>query len=123
MTLTSYGGKTMQQNSEDQIIEEIINRIDALRYECGYTINKLAEAADIPESTLKLILSRKQCPKIITIYKLCNAFGIAVWQFFLFPNNLIAFTKEKIDLLNRIDRLNYEQKKAIVSTLEAFETQ
>ena len=58
----------MQQNSEDQIIEEIINRIDALRYECGYTINKLAEAADIPESTLKSILSRKQCPKIITIY-------------------------------------------------------
>ena len=113
----------MQQNSEDQIIGEIVNRIDALRYECGYTINRLSEAADIPESTLKSILSRKQCPKITTIYKLCNAFGIAVWQFFLFPNNIVTFTKEKIDLLNRIDKLNYEQKKAIISTLEAFEKQ
>lgn len=89
----------MQQNSEDQIIGEIVNRIDALRYECGY------------------------CPKITTTYKLCNAFGIAVWQFFLFPNNIVTFTKEKIDLLNRIDKLNYEQKKAIISTLEAFEKQ
>ncbi len=113
----------MQQNNEPQIIRDIIDRIDALRYECGYSINKLAEAADIPESTLKSILSRKICPKILTIYKLCSAFGIAVWQFFLFPNNIIAFTKEKIDLLNRIDKLTFEQKKAIISTLEAFEKQ
>ena len=113
----------MQQNNEAQITNEIVDRIDALRYECGYSINKLAETAGIPESTLKSILSRKICPKIMTIYKLCEAFGIAVWQFFLFPNNIIAFTKEKIDLLNRIDKLNAEQKKAIISTLDAFESQ
>ena len=99
----------MEQPTETQLIGDIISRIDALRYECGYSINKLAEAADIPESTLKSILSRKICPKIITIYKLCNAFGIAIWQFFLFPNNLIAFTKE--------------QKKAVTTILDAFELQ
>lgn len=113
----------MEQPTETQLIGDIISRIDALRYECGYSINKLAEAADIPESTLKSILSRKICPKIITIYKLCNAFGIAIWQFFLFPNNLIAFTKEKIDLLKRIDKLNPEQKKAVTTILDAFELQ
>ena len=43
----------MEQPTETQLIGDIISRIDALRYECGYSINKLAEAADIPESTLK----------------------------------------------------------------------
>ena len=113
----------MEQPTETQLIGDIISRIDALRYECGYSINKLAEAADIPESTLKSILSRKICPKIITIYKLCNAFGIAIWQFFLFPNNLIAFTKEKIDLLKRIDKLKKKKKKAVTTILDAFELQ
>ena len=103
-----------------EITNDVINRIDALRYECGYSISKLADLSDIPESTLKSILSRKSCPKILTIYKLCDAFGITVWQFFLFPNKKTAFTKEYISMLNKLDTLGPEQKQVILSAVEAF---
>lgn len=111
------------KTKDEALTNEIINRIDALRYECGYSITKLAELSDIPESTLKSILSRKTCPKILTIYKLCDAFGISVWQFFLYPNKIIAFTKTNLDLINKIERLSPEQKKIILSTIEAFANQ
>lgn len=110
----------MRTDVDLEFSNEIITRIDALRYECGYSITKLAELADIPESTLKSILARKSCPKILTIYKLCNAFGIAVWQFFLYPNKLVSFTKENIDIINRIEKLTSEQKEIILSTIDAF---
>lgn len=103
-----------------EITNDVINRIDALRYECGYSISKLADLSDIPESTLKSILSRKSCPKILTIYKLCDAFGITVWQFFLFPNKKTTFTKEYISMLNKLDTLGPEQKQVILSAVEAF---
>ena len=111
------------ETNERQIVNDIINRIDALRYECSYSINKLAELADIPESTLKSILSRKACPKTLTIYKLCNAFGIAIWQFFLYPNKIVSFTKENLDLLHKIESLTPDQKKVILSTIDAFANQ
>ena len=110
----------MLTSEELEIANAIIDRIDVLRYECGLSINKLAELADIPESTLKSILSRKICPKILTIYKLCNVFKIAVWQFFLFPNEIISFSKDKLDLLMKIEQLNSEEKKAIITLIEVF---
>ena len=103
-----------------EITNDVINRIDALRYECGYSISKLPDLSDIPESTLKSILSGKSCPKILTIYKLCDTFGITVWQFFLFPNKKTAFTKEYISMLNKLDTLGPEQKQVILSAVEAF---
>jgi DNA-binding XRE family transcriptional regulator len=112
----------MNYTDETQIINAIIDRIDALRIDCGYSIRKLAKLSAIPEATLKTLLARKYCPKITTIYKLCDAFGISVSQFFLFPNHIVNFSKAELDLLNNLRKLTDEQREAVFNIVNSFIT-
>ena len=61
----------------------IKNRILRLCEERNITINKLATISGLPPSSVKNILyGKSQDPKIITIKKLCDGFGITLGEFF-----------------------------------------
>lgn len=62
------------------------NRILQLCGERNITINKLANLAAVPPSSVKNILyGKSQNPKIITIKQLCDGFNITLGEFFSTP--------------------------------------
>lgn len=67
-------------------VEVIQQRILRLCDERQLTINKLANLAAIPPSSLKNILyGKSKNPKIVTIKMLCDGLGITLGEFFSTP--------------------------------------
>lgn len=97
----------------------ILERIDELRRERGWSVNYLAMEAMLTQSTLNNLYARKTEPKISTLRAVCDAFGITLAQFF-------ADTEEKKEesavdrqLQKKIAALSDEQKQALLTLLQA----
>ena len=67
-------------------VTAIRNRILELSGERNITLNKIANIAGLPPSSVKNILyGKSKNPKIITIKALCDGFGITLGEFFSTP--------------------------------------
>ena len=67
-------------------VTAIRNRILELCGERNITLNKIANIAGLPSSSVKNILyGKSKNPKIITIKALCDGFGITLGEFFSTP--------------------------------------
>ena len=93
---------------------EILQKIDELRKERGWSINYLAMEAGLTQSTVNNLFLRKTEPKISTLRALCDAFGITLSEFF--ADN----TPMDILLLQRIRRLSTENKEALLKLLSSI---
>ena len=60
----------------------ILEKIDALRRERGWSVNNLAMEAMLTQSTLNNLYMRKAEPKISTLRAICGAFGITLAEVF-----------------------------------------
>lgn len=90
---------------------EILERIEALRKEKGWSINYLAMESGLTQSTLNNLYSRKAEPKISTLRAICGAFGITLADFFK--------EEEKDDeLIRRVKRLSKENKQALLQIVK-----
>ena len=78
---------------------EVLNRIEELRKERGWSIYKLAEESGITQSTLANMFSRKTMPSISTLTQLCAAFDISLSQFFNF--NSTNFSDEEFSIISK----------------------
>lgn len=91
---------------------EILERIEALRKEKGWSINYLAMESGLTQSTLNNLYSRKTEPKISTLRAICGAFGITLADFF-------KEEEEKDDeLIRRVKRLSKENKQALLQIVK-----
>ena len=98
----------------------IIEKIDKLRIERGWSVNNLAMEAMLTQSTLNNLYMRNTEPKISTLRAICNAFGITLAEFFSDEE----FTKEQAnnekELSDRFSKLTDTQKKAFMSMLRSI---
>jgi transcriptional regulator with XRE-family HTH domain len=60
----------------------VAERIIQLRTRKGYSTNKLAQLAEIGQSTLREIEIGKKSPNIVTLEKICQALDISLAEFF-----------------------------------------
>ena len=90
---------------------EILDKIEKLRKEKGWSINFLAMESGLTQSTLNNLYSRNTEPKISTLRAICSAFGISLSDFFK--------EEEKEDELTRkVKTLSQENKKALLQILK-----
>ena len=61
---------------------DVLDKIDKLRRERGWSINNLAMEAMLTQSTLNNLYSRHSEPKLSTLRTICQAFGITLSQLF-----------------------------------------
>lgn len=95
---------------DQKIICAIVDRIDGLRTEHGYSVYQLAQKANIPENTLKYIFKRQNYPNFYSIQRICEAFEMTASEFFLYDTALAKFSKTEIELLHDFERLTPESK-------------
>jgi len=94
----------------------ILERIDKLRKDRGWSVHKLSKEADLKQSTVNNLYERNNLPTLPTLEKLCSAFGISLAEFFGEYTEQVL-TKEQKSLLSEWDKLTTEQKKNLLPML------
>ena len=88
----------------------VLEKIDSLRNEKGWSINYLAMESGLTQSTLNNLYSRNTEPKISTLRAICGALGITLSDFF-------NEDEPEDELISRVKRLSTENKKALLQLL------
>lgn len=89
---------------------DILEKIDVLRKERGWSINYLAMEAGLTQSTVNNLYSRKTEPKLSTLRAICGAFGISLAEFF-------KEDSEDDELIRRVKALSQKDKAALLQIL------
>ncbi len=95
---------------------DILDKIDLLRKERGWSINYMATEAMLTQSTVNNLYNRKSEPKISTLRALCSAFGISLSEFFS-DESAVLTQSDNEALLRKIEKLTPEKKKALLALL------
>ena len=91
----------------------VLEKIDALRLERGWSINNLAMEAMLTQSTLNNLYMRKTEPKLSTLRAICGAFGISLSEFF-------SDSEDAADddaLIRKVRALSPKQKEGLLALL------
>ncbi len=105
----------------DELNIRISMRIKELLKQRNWSIDYLAEKADLKYSTLQSWVKGKTTPKVELLAKLCNAFEISLSEFFMEKSIDIELTPEKERILNELTQLNSSEQQAILAILKTFD--
>jgi transcriptional regulator with XRE-family HTH domain len=94
-----------------------IERIEELRNQRGWSINKLAMEATLTPSTLSSILNRGKSLNIDTLLHICEGFGITTAQFFAEDEESEVVSPQEKLMLAQFRKLPPEKKKALIALL------
>ena len=86
--------------------------------ERGWSTYELAERADLTYSTLNSSINRDAAPKIDTLERICDAFGITLAQFFHNDEVLEYLSVEEKELIHIYRLASTKKKKALLDLLE-----
>ena len=92
---------------------DVLEKIDALRKERGWSINKLAKISGLTQSTLNNVYARTNEPKISTLRAICDAFSISLSDFF----NEDA---QENELFSLISSLSEDGKRSLLNFLKSM---
>ncbi len=100
-------------------MDGIVEKIDKMRMERGWTVNKLASEAMLTQSTVANMFNTGAEPRISTLKAICDAFEITLSEFFFDSK------KEPIDPLTMetavtLSKLNDKDKKLISELTKAL---
>lgn len=100
-------------------IFEVVGKIDGMCKERGWTTYRLAEEASITPSTIFNMRSRGTLPSLMTLYAICNAFGITLAEFFS-DNGGDDLSDSERELIKNYRKLSFRDKKAVRALTEAL---
>ena len=95
----------------------INEKILRLSQEREWSTYELAQRADITHSTLNSSINRDTPPKIDTLERICDAFGITLAQFFLEDEQMEILSAEEKELIARFRRMPPEKQRALLELL------
>ena len=95
---------------------DILERIDKLRIEKGWTLYKLAEESEITQSTLSNMFIRKTQPSIATLTNICNGLNISLSEFF--AEESTTPSAEESAMLNNYRKLSSKHKLAVYNLIK-----
>lgn len=98
---------------------DVKERLQQLMDERGWTIYRVAKAADIPWSTVRNLFKRNTEPSITTLESICRGMGITLSQFFDVENQM-GLTDEQRQLINQWSRLNDRNKRLVSELVDAL---
>ena len=97
---------------------DINKKIETLRFQRGWSMYELAQEAGITQSTLTSMIKRGNPPKIDTLERICEAFGITLAQFFMDDEQLEILSKNEKDLISLFRRLSETKQQNLIDLLK-----
>lgn len=98
----------------------IPERINELLKQRGWTAYRLAQEADIPQSTLSNIFNRPYEPTVSTLEIICKGFGITMSEFFAEDGQPMTLTAQQRETLEHWSKLSAEQQKILLDFLKTM---
>lgn len=97
----------------------IIEKIEQLNAERGWSLYELSKRTNIAEATIYTWKRKNKTPSIPVLEKICETYGITLFQFFqeIGDTNL---TQEQKDVLRMWSTLNDEEKTITKNFMEYF---
>lgn len=96
------------------IIKKILNLCD----DRNWSTYQLAQRADITHSTLNSCINRDAAPKIETLQRICEAFGITLAQFFLEDETTEVLSQKEKELIALFRKLPEEKQQALIDLID-----
>ena len=96
----------------------ILERIYQLRQERGWSEYQLAEAAEIPQSTISSWYRKDMLPSIGSLEKICRGLGVTMSEFFAGDSAAVVLTADQKKLLDTWNKLTPERKQTLLAFLE-----
>lgn len=97
---------------------DILDKINKLRTEFGWSVYKLAEETGITQSTLSNMFTRHSTPSLTTLSQICQAFNITLSEFF--NENNSDYSEEEKTLIYKYRKLNKRDKKIVVKLIDTI---
>lgn len=95
----------------------VVERIRKLQWERDWSDYKLAQEANISQSSLATLYARNTPPKIETLQRICGAFGLTLAQFFLEDEQIEVLSAQEKSLLEGFRKLPTKKQKALIDLL------
>lgn len=90
----------------------IIKRMEELRQKQNMSYYELSKRAGMTQSSISNLISRQCTPKISTLEKICDGFGITLAQFFS-QEGYPDLSEEQITVLDEWGQLSGKEKHAV----------
>ena len=97
---------------------DVNKKIETLRYQRGWAMYELAQEMGITQSTLTSIMRRGNPPKIDTLERICEAFGISLAQFFIEDEEVEILNKKEKELIALFRKMPENKQTALIELLE-----
>lgn len=100
---------------------DVIEKIDRLRKERGWSVNYLAMEAMLTQSTLSNLYVRHTEPKLSTLRAICGAFGITLSEFFKEEggkNDKREGEEQEEELVRKVKALSPKAKEGLLLLLK-----
>jgi transcriptional regulator with XRE-family HTH domain len=97
---------------------DILTKITDLREKRHWTVWRLAEESGVDQSTISAWYNKGRCPSIVSLERICEAFGITMAQFFIEGPAVVDLTREQAELLETWSALSQNQKEVILSLIK-----
>lgn len=93
---------------------DVLERVTYYRTQKGWSEYQLAEKSGLTQSTISSWYRKNMIPSILSLEKICNAFGITLSQFFSTEDDDFSLTILEKELLAEANRLTEQQKTALI---------
>ena len=102
-------------------VEEYIPlRITELCEKRGYTKYRLSQLTDMSQTALANIINQKSVPTVVTLERICEAFGITLAQFFTKDGDRLNLTEEQNEILEIWDSLETKEREILLSFIRSL---
>ena len=102
-------------------VEEYIPlRITELCEKRGYTKYRLSQLTEMSQTALGNILNKKSMPTVVTLERICDAFGISLAQFFAGDSGKLDLTSDQTELLDIWDGLEGKEREIVLSLMRSL---
>ena len=102
-------------------VEEVLERIDELCEERGWSHYELARKAKMPVSSIYNMFLRTGIPRLDTLEKICDVFEITLGEFFSPVDRRGDLTETEILLVERFRRLPEEERGVLMAYWDGLE--
>ena len=94
---------------------DVLERIEQLRKEKGWTYYRLSYEAGLTQSTLTNMTARNTLPSVSTLMKICEALGISMSEFFSEPDQATPRSGGEKELIENFRKLSDKDKRAVIA--------
>ena len=92
-------------------------RITELCEKRGYTKYRLSQLTEMSQTALGNILNKKSIPTVVTLERICDAFGITLAQFFAEDGGRLNLTEDQNEILEIWDNLESKEREILMTFL------